>query len=93
MAPLGSDGDLDDGCGAGDRFTTIPIASSVDRSVPHNLRFLMNLVPGPHNDVVTVFLDGVPCHRYELGGLLPVLLRIRWRYGRARPRAESSATC
>lgn len=62
VAPLGSPGNLDAGCGTGDDFTDIPIASGVDRSAPHNLGFVMDLLPGGHNDVVSVLLDGNVIH-------------------------------
>ncbi|MEQ1785540.1 MAG: hypothetical protein ABL966_00695 [Acidimicrobiales bacterium] len=61
VAPLGSDGDLDDGCGAGDNFVETQIASNVTRD-PHNLQIVMEFVDGPHNDVVQVLLDGAVIH-------------------------------
>ena len=57
VAPLGSGGNLDDGCGGGDDFVETQIASGLSRA-PHNLRFNMDLLSGPHNDVVQVLLDG-----------------------------------
>jgi hypothetical protein len=61
VAPLGSDGDLDDGCGAGDSFSETEIASDLSRT-PHNLEIVMELVNGPLNDIVQVFLDGELVH-------------------------------
>ena len=57
VAPLGSGGNLDNGCGVEDDFTDTLIASNVSRSA-HHLRFDMQFVPGPHNDIVKVSLDG-----------------------------------
>ena len=55
--PLGSGGNLDDGCGVEDNFTDTQIATGISRTA-HTLRFNMKFVPGPHNDVVQVLLDG-----------------------------------
>ena len=60
-APLGSGGNLDDGCGAEDDFVETPIATGLSRS-PHNIRFAMKFVPGPHNDIVSISLDGTVVH-------------------------------
>ncbi len=57
VAPLGSPGNLDDGCGTGDGFTDSPIATGISRGV-HTLKFNMQLLPGGHNDIVHVLLDG-----------------------------------
>jgi hypothetical protein len=62
VAPLGSQGDLDDGCSTGDDFIQTQFATGVSRATPHNLQFVMNLVPGAHNDVVKIFLDGSLVH-------------------------------
>ena len=56
-APLGSGGNLNDGCGAEDDFTNTAIGN-YSLSAPHNIRFEMKLLPGPHNDVVKVYVDG-----------------------------------
>ncbi len=58
VAPLGSSGNLADGCSGGDHFTDTQFATGLDRSVPHSLQFDLTLLPGPHNDVVTISLDG-----------------------------------
>jgi hypothetical protein len=59
VAPLGSSGNLDDGCGTGDNFTDTQIATDLPANVAHNIRFNMQFVPGPHNDIVQVYIDGV----------------------------------
>ena len=61
FAPLGSDGNLNDGCAGSDNFIETPIATGVSRGV-HTLTFAMHLAPGPHNDVVSILLDGVVIH-------------------------------
>jgi len=60
-APLGSDGNLNDGCAGTDNFIETQIATGVSRGV-HTLTFAMHLEPGPHNDVVSILLDGVVIH-------------------------------
>lgn len=42
------------------RFTTV--ASGLDRTVPHSIRVTMELLDGPDNDVVKVYVDGVLSH-------------------------------
>ena len=59
FAPLGSSGNLDNGCAGPDNFIETQIATHLDPTVVHNLRFEMQIVPGPHNDIVQVFVDGV----------------------------------
>ena len=61
VAPLGSDGDLDDGCGLGDSFVETEIVSDLSRT-PHNLEIVMEFVDGAHNDLVQVFLDDELVH-------------------------------
>jgi hypothetical protein len=56
-APLGSGGNLDDGCGGEDEFAETAIGS-YSLSQPHTVRFEMKFVNGPHNDVVKVYVDG-----------------------------------
>jgi hypothetical protein len=60
--PLGSGGNLDNGCGVEDNFIETQIATGLTRAVPHTLSFVMDLIPGPHNDIVTVLLDGNAVH-------------------------------
>jgi hypothetical protein len=57
-APFGSGGNLDDGCGVEDGFTDTHIATDLDKSVAHNLRISIKFLPGPHNDIVHVLIDG-----------------------------------
>jgi hypothetical protein len=46
------------GCGAEDDCVTTTIATGLDRSVPHNVKLVIDFVPGPRNDVIRVFVDG-----------------------------------
>lgn len=46
------------GCDVGDDFVETDIAT-LDRSVPHTFKFVMDFVDGPRNDVVKVYIDGV----------------------------------
>lgn len=39
-------------------FTTTPIGSSLDRTVPHTVKISVDFLDGPGNDVVMVYLDG-----------------------------------
>jgi hypothetical protein len=59
VAPFGSAGNEADGCddGAGDTFNETDIAT-LNRSVPHQIHIGMDFVNGPHNDVVTIDIDG-----------------------------------
>ncbi len=58
--PYGSGGNLNDGCDVPvtGNFVETQIATNLSRSTPHNLRFVMKLVPGGNNDIVHVLLDG-----------------------------------
>lgn len=64
LAPFGSDLDPDAGCDGpgGDNFFFTPLVTDLDRSVPHEIRIVMDFVPGPRNDVVKVYVDGVLLH-------------------------------
>jgi hypothetical protein len=58
-APFGgANGDNANGCGVGDDFTDIDIAT-LNRSVPHTVQFVVTFVNGAHNDIVKIYLDGV----------------------------------
>jgi hypothetical protein len=57
-APLGATGSLDAGCGAEDAFTNTLVAPGVSRVTPHTIQFVMDLLPGAHNDIVKLLLDG-----------------------------------
>jgi hypothetical protein len=74
------------------------VASNLDRSVPHTIRITMDFVPGPSNDVVKVYVDGVlkltgtsweNYFRYdseaypEHQGMVPIVNRILFRTGGA----------
>src|SRR5262245_20595420 len=61
VAPLGSSTDIKDGCHTGDGFVETRIASSLTRTA-HRLGFIVDLVPGPHNGVVQVVVDGSVVH-------------------------------
>jgi hypothetical protein len=58
VAPLGTLAAPGDGCGTGDDWQDTVVATALSRSVPHTIRLTMDLVDGPHNDVVKVFVDG-----------------------------------
>lgn len=44
-------------------FVETPIASGLSRSVPHQIRFVVDLVNGPSNDTVRIYIDGNLAHR------------------------------
>ncbi len=62
VAPYGTLATPSDGCGAGDDFQFSPVASGLSRSVPHRIKITMDLIDGPRNDVVKVYVDGVLKH-------------------------------
>jgi hypothetical protein len=43
-------------------FVLTPIATHLDRTVPHTVKITMNFIDGPSNDIVKVYLDGVLVH-------------------------------
>jgi hypothetical protein len=53
----GAVGDIN-GCSGLDDFTEADIAT-LDRSVPHIIRFEIDFIDGPRNDVVRIYIDGV----------------------------------
>lgn len=58
VAPLGtSNGDIN-GCSGSDNFIESDIAT-LDRSVPHTFKFVIDFVDGTRNDVVKIYVDGV----------------------------------
>lgn len=60
-APFGGAvGDVN-GCGVEDDFIETDIAT-LDRSVPHTAKFVMNFVDGSRNDVVKIYIDGTLVH-------------------------------
>lgn len=62
VAPFGALATPADGCGTVDDFMFSSVATGLDRSVPHNIKVTMDLVDGPRNDVVRVYVDGVLMH-------------------------------
>jgi hypothetical protein len=50
------------GCGNEDNFFFTPMASGLDRSVPHHVKVAIDFLPGPRNDQVLVWVDGVLAH-------------------------------
>lgn len=58
VAPFGAFLSDSNGCGVGDDFIEIDIAT-LDQSVPHTIKFVMDFVDGPGNDVVKIYIDGV----------------------------------
>lgn len=48
----------DDGCDDEDLFSFVPLATGLDRTVPHSIKITMSFLEGPANDVVQVFVDG-----------------------------------
>ncbi|HWW76185.1 MAG TPA: hypothetical protein VNZ44_12360 [Pyrinomonadaceae bacterium] len=61
-APYGSAGNESAGCDAEDDFFFTPVATGLARNVPHTVKVVMQFVPGPRNDVVQVYVDGVLKH-------------------------------
>jgi len=43
-------------------FVETPIATGIDRTVPHTVKVTMRFIDGPSNDIVNVYLDGVLIH-------------------------------
>jgi hypothetical protein len=43
-------------------FVLSPVISGLDRAVPHTIKVTMDLIDGPSNDVVKVYVDGVLKH-------------------------------
>lgn len=46
----------------GNGFVFTPVATGLDRTIPHTIAVTMDVYPGPANDVVRVFVDGVLGH-------------------------------
>lgn len=62
ILPFGTSvGDSANGCGVGDDFFGTDVAT-MDRSLPHTAKFVMDFVDGPRNDVVKIYIDGVLVH-------------------------------
>jgi hypothetical protein len=43
-------------------FVLTPIATGLDRTVPHTVKITIQFIDGPSNDIVQVYLDGVLIH-------------------------------
>ena len=43
-------------------FVVTPIATGLDRTVPHTVKMTVQFVDGPENDIVNVYLDGTLIH-------------------------------
>lgn len=63
LAPYGSDADPDAGCDGSDNFFFTPLATGLDRTVPHHVKVTMDFVEGSRNDIVKVWVDGVLAHQ------------------------------
>lgn len=61
VVPKGTLATPADGCGAGDDFVETEIAV-LDRSVKHTVKFTVDFVAGPGNDVVKIYIDSVLQH-------------------------------
>lgn len=62
VAPYGSLANPENGRGPEDDFVFTNLASGLARSVPHQIRMEMDLLDGPHNDVVRLYVDGLLKH-------------------------------
>jgi hypothetical protein len=49
----------DGSCGGGATFNSTTVASGLSRTVPHTIKETINFIPGPANDVVKVYVDGL----------------------------------
>ena len=59
-APFGTSlGDDAGGCGAEDDFIETDLATFANRTTPHSLKFVVDFVNGPRNDVVKIYIDGL----------------------------------
>lgn len=61
-APYGSVSTPTDGYGPEDDFILTNLASGLDRTIPHTIRIEMELINGPLNDVVRIYVDGLLKH-------------------------------
>ncbi len=62
VAPFGTSANRAAGCSGLDDFVFTPVAIGLDRTVPHTIKITMQLIDGPRNDVVQVFVDGALVH-------------------------------
>jgi hypothetical protein len=61
-APYGTLANPANGCGAGDDFTEVQVASGLSRGAAHSVKVTIDFVDGPRNDVVKVYIDGTLVH-------------------------------
>jgi hypothetical protein len=61
VAPFGSFASPADGCGAGDDFVNLDVAT-ISRAAPHTIKLTMDFLPDPHNDIVSLYVDGALVH-------------------------------
>lgn len=45
-----------------DTFNETQVADNLSRAVPHTVKFVMDMVDGPSNDVVKLYIDGTLVH-------------------------------
>ena len=84
--------------GTSANFVSSPVASNLDRTVPHTIKITIDLLEGPSNDIVKVYVDGVLKHtgtswedyfRFDPeaeaghGDIPPIVNRILFRTGGA----------
>lgn len=50
------------GVGNPANFVATPVVSGLSRSTPHTVKFVIDFVDGPSNDVVKIYIDGVLKH-------------------------------
>lgn len=62
VAPFGTLANPANGCGAGDDFTEVQIASGLSRTAKHTVKITVDFVDGPRNDVVKAYVDGTLVH-------------------------------
>lgn len=43
-------------------FVPTVVATGLDRTEPHNIKFMMEFIDGPSNDIVEIYIDGVLVH-------------------------------
>ena len=61
-APLGSEADPAKGCDVEDDFFFTQVATGLSRTTTHSIRMTLDLVEGPANDVVKIYVDGTLRH-------------------------------
>jgi hypothetical protein len=64
-APYGTAGNAafsGPGCGVEDDFIETQVGTDLDRSVPHTIRETLDVLEGPRNDIVKIYIDGNLVH-------------------------------